>query len=74
MCDGGQLENASTCSYDKNIIIIYLHFFRAKHLKLLHIGPQLLLVSTRARHWPLGGRNLARDTYYQLWEIYLTKV
>lgn len=65
---GGRLEN-SEFSVDKKypIVLSTDHhltklLFIGEHLRSLHAKPQLLLFSIRERFWPIGGRNLARET------------
>ncbi|XP_052743807.1 uncharacterized protein LOC128198008 isoform X1 [Bicyclus anynana] len=36
--------------------------FQYEHVRLMHAGPSHLLASIRNRFWPIGGRNLARNT------------
>lgn len=66
---GGRIENSSTFSYEKKhpILISCKHnfatlLFRYEHRKLLHAPPQLLLFTIRETWWPVGARNLARQT------------
>lgn len=69
---GGRLGNVSSFPYDKKfpIVLQSTHqftklLFRAEHIRLMHAGPQLLLASIRETYWLIGGRNLAKFTYYQ---------
>lgn len=39
--------------------------FDFEHKILLHAGPQHLLASLREHYWPIGGRNLARQTVHK---------
>lgn len=65
---GGRLDN-SPYTYDHKhpVLLCSKHhitklIFRTQHLKLLHAGPLCLLANIRQTYWPLGGRNLARQT------------
>lgn len=66
---GGRLDN-STYDYNKKhpMIVDSRHYltkllFEHYHLQLMHAGPQLLLSSIREMYWPVGGRQVARQTY-----------
>ncbi|XP_058816400.1 uncharacterized protein LOC131679681 [Topomyia yanbarensis] len=43
------------------------------HERLLHAGPQLLLSVVRLRYWPLGGRNVARETVHRCQKCFRSK-
>lgn len=47
--------------------------FSFEHVRLLHAGPQLLLSSIRENYWPLGGRNLARNTVHKCVKCFRAK-
>lgn len=66
---GGRIQE-SICDYARKhpIILCASHnftklLFKKEHERNLHCGPQLLLGIVRDRFWPLGGRNLARQTF-----------
>ncbi|XP_050671778.1 uncharacterized protein LOC126970094 [Leptidea sinapis] len=65
---GGRLQN-SNYSYDVKhpVLLCSKHhltkiLFLKYHKSLFHAGPQLLLANVRLTYWPLGGRNLAKQT------------
>lgn len=69
---GGRLRNIQNFNFNKKhpILLCGKHrftalLFRDEHKRLLHAGPQLLLSNLREKWWPLGGRNLARQTVRQ---------
>lgn len=68
---GGHLQNSSY-NFEKRhpIVLDSMHkftvlLFKTDHIRLLLVGPQLLLSNIRDRFWPLGGRNLARKVARQ---------
>lgn len=65
---GGRLNN-TTLNFERKhpALLDGKHHFtkllmRFEHLRLFHAGPQLLLSAFRDQYWPVGGRNLARNT------------
>lgn len=68
---GGRLAYApkpenQRCSFvlsSKNPIVKML--FQYEHIRLLHIGPQVLLAHIHRIYWPIRGRNLARQTVHK---------
>lgn len=68
---GGRLNNSTEFSYNKKhpILIsgkhhVTLLLFRADHKRLLHAAPQALLYAIRETYWPVGGRDIAKNTIY----------
>lgn len=68
---GGRLSNSRDFSFNKKhpILISCKHWFsvllfRHEHKQLRHAGPQALLYNVRERYWPVGGRDLARQTVH----------
>ncbi|XP_059049738.1 uncharacterized protein LOC131844790 [Achroia grisella] len=68
---GGRLSNSTSFTYDKKhpILLSGKHqftilLFRAEHKRLLHAAPQALLYAIREVWWPIGGRNIARQTVH----------
>ncbi|KAI5647026.1 pao retrotransposon peptidase domain-containing protein [Phthorimaea operculella] len=66
---GGRIQDSPNFDFDKKhpILISSKHhfsilLFRFEHKRLMHASPQLLLCTIRESWWPLGGRNLARQT------------
>lgn len=77
---GGRLNNAESMQRDKKNPIVLpanTHFtklvFSHEHIKLLHAGPQALLASVREKYWPLGGRNVAKNTVHKCIACFRTK-
>lgn len=68
---GGRLELSSLNQNIKHPLLLSSKhpltniLFIAKHLELLHAGPQLLLSNIRQSIWVIGGRNLAKKTVHE---------
>ncbi|XP_011161336.1 uncharacterized protein LOC105196885 [Solenopsis invicta] len=64
---GGRLRHANF-DFDKKhpMILAAKHpltklIFEDEHKRLLHLGPQALLLQIREKYWPIAGRNLTRQ-------------
>jgi len=76
---GGRLRNSEFRTDKKHPIVLSAEhtftklLFASEHLRLLHVGPQLLLSSIREQFWPLGGRNLARKIVHDCIKCFRAK-
>lgn len=76
---GGRLQKSKLTEGQKHPIVLSSScnltklVFNHYHEKHLHAGPQALLTAIRYKFWPLGGRNLARQTVFKCIRCFKSK-
>lgn len=76
---GGRLHHSSLSEDQKHPIVLSgacnlsKLMFQHIHNSHLHAGPQALLNAVREKFWPIGGKNLARQTVFRCIRCFKTK-
>lgn len=76
---GGRLQKSSLTEGQKHPLVLSSScnltklIFKHYHESHLHAGPQALLSAVRQKFWPVGGKNLARQTVFNCIRCFKSK-